>query len=113
MQDLRSRGEERDQAVKFGLGIGNFAGTSHASNSHDGSSLFEFLADGMFPEESSETYYTGLWHPRRGPDESVCWEKDLCPVGQREWGILLEASTLWRQRWDAPRRETEEGPSGR
>lgn len=51
MQDSGSRGEERDQAVKFGLGIGNFAGTSHASNSHAGSSLFGFLADGMFPEE--------------------------------------------------------------
>lgn len=37
---------------------------------------------------------------------SAQWDKE-------NGGILLEATTVWRQRWDAPGRETEEGPSGR
>lgn len=64
---------ERGLAVKFSVGIGRFAGTSHSGNSHVGCSLFEFHANGMFPEERhSETYYIGLRCPRRRMAELAC-----------------------------------------
>lgn len=109
-----SRREERDQAAKFSLGVGNFADTSHTINSQIGSSLFGFLANWMFPEEMLR--YILYW-PLTPPEEgwmSWCVGRRISAQWDKEnGGILLEASTLWRQRWDALRRETEEGPSRR
>jgi hypothetical protein len=51
MGDAGSRGEEKGQAVKFSLGVGNFAGTSHTIISQVGSSLFGFRVNGIFLEE--------------------------------------------------------------
>lgn len=86
-----SRGEETGQVVKFSLGTGSFAGTSHTGNGQVGCSLFEFPANGMFPEEVLRDILNGLWCSRRGLGE-------LC-LGGRMWGRENEkASTLWRRR---------------